>query len=177
MNNLQFRIYNSLKKHFTFYIVHSKLNKGFTLIEILVVVAIIGVLSSFLMANFIGARERARDSKRKTDLAQIQSALEFFRSDHGYYPPSTGGNKKLKICGPGKDFTGIDTTTTYMKDIPCDPYLFNGMIAYKYEALGCNGDKCTAYTLTAQLDNKNDAQAVPQIVSGKTIYVYILQNP
>ncbi|MDP2672104.1 MAG: type II secretion system protein, partial [Candidatus Daviesbacteria bacterium] len=50
--------------------------RGFTLIELLVAIAIIGILSSFLLSNFVGVRQRARDGVRKSDLRQIQSALE-----------------------------------------------------------------------------------------------------
>ena len=62
--------------------------KGFTLIELLVAISIIGVLSSFLLANFVGIRQRARDGVRKSDLRQIQSALELYRSDQSKYPDS-----------------------------------------------------------------------------------------
>src|SRR5579872_5421721 len=61
-------------------------NKGFTLIELLIVLAIIGVLTGLLLANFIGVRERARDAQRKSDVKQIQTALELYRQDNGTYP-------------------------------------------------------------------------------------------
>jgi general secretion pathway protein G len=57
------------------------MKKGFTLIELLVVIAIIGMLSALLVPNFMGARERARDAQRKSDLKQIQKALEMYRQD------------------------------------------------------------------------------------------------
>ena len=65
--------------------------KGFTLVELLIVIAIIGVLSALLMANFIGVRQRARDAQRKSDLRQMQSALELYRSDLGLYPTTQNG--------------------------------------------------------------------------------------
>lgn len=74
IQNLKFRIQN--------------FKKGFTLIELLIVIAIIGVLATLLMVNFIGVRQRARDAQRKSDLRQIQSALEIYRSDQGSYPAS-----------------------------------------------------------------------------------------
>src|SRR3990167_9460895 len=60
--------------------------RGFTLIELLVVIAIVGLMSGFLVANFIGIKQRARDGQRKSDLRQIQAALELYRSDNASYP-------------------------------------------------------------------------------------------
>ena len=88
--------------------------RGFTLIELLVAISIIGVLSSFLLANFVGVRQRARDGVRKSDLRQIQSALELYRSDKGTYPSS------LPPCGSPLQDTSTPPVV-YMQKIPCDP--------------------------------------------------------
>jgi len=121
------------------------INKGFTLIELLLVLAIIGVLTTFLMANFIGAKARARDAERKSDLRQIQSAFELYRSDQGSYPPAA-----LFICGGSLTNGG----TTYMQKIPCDP-LNSGSNVYTYTPAGTPP---TSYTLSACLENTNDSQ-------------------
>ena len=63
---------------------------GFTLIELLVAIGIIGILASFLLANFVGVRQRARDGVRKSDLRQMQSALEMYRADQGQYKLPNG---------------------------------------------------------------------------------------
>ncbi|MEX2411132.1 MAG: type II secretion system protein [Candidatus Paceibacterota bacterium] len=60
--------------------------KGFTLIEMLVVVAIIGILSSVILVGLNDARSRARDAKRISDIRQIQNGLELFYSDDQSYP-------------------------------------------------------------------------------------------
>ena len=66
------------------------MQRGFTLIELLVVVAIIGALSSIMLPNFMAARERARDSQRKSDLKQLQKSLELYKLDQALpaYPAS-----------------------------------------------------------------------------------------
>ncbi len=112
--------------------------KGFTLIELLIVVAIISILSSLLMVNFVGIRQRARDGERKADLRQIQAALELYRSDQGAYPTS------LPTCNSSSSLSA--GSTVYMKTIPCDP--LGG--AYGYDEGG------STYCLRACLENAND---------------------
>ena len=64
--------------------------KGFTLIELLVVLAIIGLLASLILTSAATARSRSRDTKRKTDIAQIQKALELYYGNNNQYPASGG---------------------------------------------------------------------------------------
>lgn len=123
-------------------------NKGFTLIELLVVVAIIGILAALLTANFITVQQRARDTQRKSDLRQIQSALEFYRADAGVYPDTSA----LYHCGPGYSLTSSDGLTTYMTTIPCSPLT---KVPYVY-AYNPSSD---AYTLIACLENTSDPNA------------------
>ena len=61
-------------------------NRGFTLIELLVVIAIIGILSSVVLSSLNSARGKARDAKRKSELKQLQTALELYYSDNSAYP-------------------------------------------------------------------------------------------
>lgn len=121
----------------------SNAKSGFTLIELLIVIAIIGILASLLMVNFIGIRQKARDSQRKSDLhSQIQAALELYRADQGRYPDSP-----LPACG--SSLTGGSPPTTYMQKVPCDPL---STAPYQYSFSG------TAYCLRACLENTNDGE-------------------
>ena len=64
-----------------------KLAAGFTLIEIIMVMAIIGVLVGIVLLNFPAATARARDTERKSDLYQFRTALETYANSHdGFYP-------------------------------------------------------------------------------------------
>lgn len=65
--------------------------QGFTLIELLVVIAIIGLLSTLAVVALNGARSRARDSRRVSDIHSLQTALELYFADQGGYPIEAGG--------------------------------------------------------------------------------------
>lgn len=66
--------------------------QGFTLIEILIAVAIIGILSTITYATFSTSREIARDNVRKTDLKNLQVAIELYKAQYGRYPDSCNGD-------------------------------------------------------------------------------------
>lgn len=139
-----------------------KKQRGFTLIELLIVVAIIGILSALLSANFIGVRQRGRDAQRKSNLRQIQSALELYRSDQGSYPLS------IPNCGGQLTNGG---SSVYMQNIPCDP----NKTSYFYSSDG------KTYSVTACLENTSDSEGVPSNgnppCNTTTGFSYTLNNP
>ena len=69
-----------------------KTKKGFTLIEILIVVAIIGLLSSIVLVGLGSFRARGRDARRLADLRQTQNALELYYTKNVKYPALSGGD-------------------------------------------------------------------------------------
>jgi len=70
--------------------------KGFTLIEILVVVAIIAILSSVVLVGLGPTRRIGRDARRISDLRQVQNGLELYFNKCGYYP---GTAQATSLCG------------------------------------------------------------------------------
>lgn len=80
--------------------------KAFTLIEILIVIAIIGILSSVILVSLNRAREKARDANRLSDMHQMQVALELYYDSFGSYP-----NSDYAGCG-GWDSSGNNTFIT-----------------------------------------------------------------
>lgn len=65
--------------------------RGFTLIELLVVIAIIGILAALIIPSAISSQQRARDAKRKSNIAQIAKAIERYSIDYGKYPDYPNG--------------------------------------------------------------------------------------
>ncbi|MDO8663696.1 MAG: type II secretion system protein [Candidatus Wildermuthbacteria bacterium] len=64
---------------------NEKMRKGFTLIELLVVIALIGILSTMVLVSMGGARNKARDAKRESDIRQMVLAMELSYSDDESY--------------------------------------------------------------------------------------------
>lgn len=99
--------------------------KGFTLMEILVAMAIMGILASVGYAAYAVSLEKSRDAGRKSDLSQIARALEAYNNDYGVYPRAcTGGvvggcNDGDDACAWGEAFETTDKI--YMKQLPVDP--------------------------------------------------------
>ena len=164
-SKLQFKIQNLNGK---WKMESGKYVKAFTLIELLVVIAIIGALSAFLVANFIGVKQRARDAQRKSDLRQIQGALEIYRSDQGSYPDNA-----ILALNPSCGSALTVSPTVYMQNIPCDPLTPpTAPYVYTYTFTVSTG----TYTLRACLENTNDSQkdATNTCTGGVS---YTLKNP
>lgn len=106
-----------------------KFQRAFTLVELLVVMAIISILATVIIGGFRSSQMRGRDSGRKSDLKQIATALELFFADYGKYPPASGtqiaacsynpSNGTGTACAWGTG-TMSDGKTTYMRTVPAD---------------------------------------------------------
>lgn len=62
------------------------MQKGFTIVELLIVIVVIAILAALVLNTFAGVQEKARDSDRQNDVATIQKHLETYYTDHGSYP-------------------------------------------------------------------------------------------
>lgn len=136
-------------------------SKGFTLIELLVVVSLIGILATLVIANLNSARERARDTTRKSDLRNIQTALRLYYNDTSGYPQSSSGS--IVGCDGTCVWNGawVNNGITYMNILPGDP-----LSDQTYTYIGVVGGE--DYILKACLENKSDDKGVvdPTCTSG-----------
>ena len=123
--------------------------RGFTLIELLVVIAIIGILAALVYANFAGARPKARDAQRKSDLRNLQTALDVYANDNGSYPDSVSIGCLDEVLSPCIDSSVLGST--YITKVPTDP---KDGSQYGYNRSGSNH----AYRLRARLENASDSE-------------------
>lgn len=148
-------------KKFNLTVKHQSLviKRGFTLIELLVVMLIIGLLAGLSLFAMGGARESARDGRRKADLEAFRSALEIYKADCDYYPDS--------FPAPDDSLDGGDSPCTvgasnvYIKAVSDDPLSGRD---YTYQPSGCtSGTDCTQYLFWSALE---DPGSLPAFCTG-----------
>jgi len=141
---------------------------GFTLLELLVTTIMIAVLTIIGIVSYSSVNKRSRDVKRKSDLEQIRSALEMYRSDNGAYPNAGAGSLTLASNLAGS------LVSTYIPAIPDDP---NGTQHYYYQGIQVNSSY-VGYCVSALLET---IPATPPqstcTVSLPSGYNYGLKNP
>ena len=144
---------------------------GFTLIEIIVVVAIIGILATVVIISLSGAQAKARDSQRVSDIKQIQSAVEMYHEVNNKYPgkkdvpyQSNDVYNNVWWNGPSSSTTYdgqfLTDISNYINPLPQDPRCGNGKcsineLAYRY-AWGVNLSNVNSYEIDAGMEVRKD---------------------
>lgn len=124
--------------------------RGFTLVELLVVIGIISILATILLLQLGTARAKSRDAKRIADINQVRSAIEQFFDDNGTYPTGNDFGTAPNLLFP-----------KYLSSVPKDPltpgcaniYSGNGCYGYAVNALAA----ATKYQVWAELEVSNRA--------------------
>ena len=96
-------------------------NNGFSLIEILVVLLIIGLLTTLVAVNVLPSQDRARVEKAKADIAIMGNALEMYRLERFNYPNNEMGLRAL-LRSDEENFQNSLNTRGYIKSLPKDPW-------------------------------------------------------
>ena len=96
--------------------------KGFTLIEIMVVVVIIGVLAALIVPSVLGRADEARVTAAKTDLQAIANALDLYKLDNYDYPSTDQGLDALVSRPSGQPEALNWNPDGYLKKLPNDPW-------------------------------------------------------
>jgi type II secretion system protein G len=150
-----------------------KNQSGFTLVELLIVIVVIGILATLVITTYSGIQSKARDTKRQTDINALQGQLEAYYAQNGKYPTQanmedttwvTANLKGLDLAAMQppqwstssscKDSAGKAVTQTATSTTQC----------YQYTALPDSGSgtcdnstaDCTKYTLVAHLESGSD---------------------
>lgn len=127
-----------------------KSSRGFTIVELLIVIVVIAILAAITIVSYTSLQERARDAKRKQDVSQIAKLLAIYELDNG--PMYTGSG-----CGYGGNGTGYFNAqggTTYPKSMmQCliDSGITSTVI--QDEKVSCGGVNCRAYMKSTCLQN------------------------
>jgi len=127
-----------------------KRNRGFTLIEIMVVLVIIGLLAALVVPSIMDRPDEARRIKAMQDIRAIESALKLYRLDHYRYPSTAQGLKALRE----KPDNSKNWKGPYVENLPLDPW----EEPYRYRNPGRDGRAIDVYTLGA--DNAEGGEGV-----------------
>ena len=136
-----------------------KQQKGFTIVELLIVIVVIGILATLVIVTFTGIQQKARNTKRQTDINAIQSHVEAYKAQSGNYPTRTEVNDSpagwratnMKGLDPAALQDPKGSAQTLAATSTATSYAY----APVNDALtSCEADEttCTSYTLTATLE-------------------------
>ena len=153
-----------------------KRNEGFTIVELLIVIVVIGILALLVITTYSGIQAKARNSERTSDIKSLQTHIEAFYSQANYYPSRGNLNDPSWWT---VNMKSIDPNTLKDPSSTCDPKPASGsstcLVAspvaksYSYAVTQADGSSCESdnttcakYTLTATYEGQ---------VNGKSTHV------
>ena len=129
-----------------------KREEGFTLVELMVVIVIIGILATIVVLNVLPSGDRARTTKAHADIATITSALDLYKLQNGAFPTTEQGLQALVAAPAGADASRYQRGG-YIRSLPQDPWSH----PYLYASPGQHGE-ADVWTLGA--DNREGGEGV-----------------
>ena len=151
-------------------------NKGFTIVELLIIIVVIAILASITIVAYNGIQARAKDSQRLADIAAISKALELYKIQNGQYPAavgnSTGGWEVSSNPNGNQPFLKSLVDAGIVSSVPVDPTNTGDMgtagskiyAYYRYPAgnAGCDASKGAYYVLIVRTgDGSTHASSSP----------------
>lgn len=109
---------------------------GFTLIEIMVVIVILGLLAALVVPKLVGRTEEAKKTQSRIQIKNLQQALELFKLDNGFYPATDQGLEALVRAPEGGRTPKNYRKGGYIERVPKDPW----GNPYVYASPGLHGD-------------------------------------
>lgn len=131
---------------------------GFTIIELLVVISIIGLLASIVLISFPDAAKKARDGTRLQDIGQIFTAIRIYQANNGVFPPISSdtccNGWDQGPCDGNNTFIGALITSGTVDTVPVDPAGGTGTGCYGYNyyrydagSYGCDASRGAFFVL------------------------------
>lgn len=167
------------------FLINMRRKNGFTIIELIVVIAIIAVLAGIVLVGVNQYIAKARNSKKLADILEYAKALEIYRSEKGVYPYGDSGYCCLGINPPATEcaFLGVCTTINaslapYFPALPSGTRLNSGGGSYTYTSAkdegggACTANECGAFQIDYVLEGGNVACGPGVKTSSDANYTY-----
>ncbi|MDB5168640.1 MAG: Type secretion system protein [Candidatus Saccharibacteria bacterium] len=165
--------------------------RGFTIVELLIVIVVIGILAAITIVAYNGVQQRARDSKRTQDIAVIVKSLELYYIDNGKYPTSSGSTTINAGWSTTADASWANLASqlkTYANSLPSDPvstpnvsFLTGGYNYSYFSDPNGGGNYCGTtnnqmFILTYKVEGSSQSDTLTGDCSTKPIYYSGVSN-
>jgi type IV pilus assembly protein PilA len=143
-----------------------KRNEGFTIVELLIVIVVIAILALLVITTYSGIQAKARNSKRAADVKSVQTQLEAFFSQNGYYPSRANMNDDSWLSTNMKsldknaliDPKNASQSNDFVASATANQYSY-GVTDSSGNSCESDATQCAKYTLTATYEGTVNGQA------------------
>ena len=143
-----------------------QLSKGFTIVELLIVIVVIGILAALVLNTFSGVQRRARDTERQTDVNSVATQLEVYYNDNGGYPVLTnelGSDTWADANLPGIDLNALRPPGTVANAMTATATPTSTQYGYQTfdadDTTACSTNPCAKFHLYWLREDDNSVQS------------------